>query len=134
MILPHAACVVDMSMTSGGSRPAGAPNAIGLEPRKMRFMPGGTMIESVCVRAMPTMPSRAAASTKYAHAPQWELLWAAATPTPDSRASVIASCMARSATTWPMPAPPSTTALDGPVRRTRISGLALIVPLRRRVA
>jgi hypothetical protein len=62
--LPQAAWVVDMSMITGGSFPPGAPNAIGLEPRKMLFMPGGTMIASVWVSATPSMPSRTASSTK----------------------------------------------------------------------
>ena len=123
-----------MSMITG-SRAPGAPNAIGLEPRKMRFIPGGTMIGSVCVSATPIMPSlhrhldepgagaavRAVARDHCAHAAV-------------SRDREIASCMARAATSWPMPASPSTTAAEGPVRLAVMLGRAFTLPLRRRVA
>jgi hypothetical protein len=122
-----------MSMITG-SRAPGAPKAIGFEPRKMRFMPGGTMIESVCVSAMPIMPLRTAISTNQAHAPQCELLRATTAPTPLCAARAIASSIARLATSWPMPRSPSTTAADGPVRRSVMLGCAFTVPLRRRVA
>ena len=79
----------------------------------MRFIPGGTMIESVCVSATPIMPSLTASSTNQAQAPQCELLRATTAPTPLSFAREIASCMARCATSWPMPASPSTTAAEG---------------------
>ena len=71
--LPSAMLVVAMSMMTGGPSPAGAPKASGLEPRKIFFIPVGTMIGSVWVMAMPIMPARAACSTNQAMAPQCEL-------------------------------------------------------------
>jgi len=63
----------------------------------MRFIPGGTMMGSVWVSATPIIPAASASSTKYAQAPQWELLCTATAPTPLSFARAMASFIARTA-------------------------------------
>ena len=99
----------------------------------MRFIPGGTMIESVWVRATPIIPAFTAISTNQAQAPQCELLRATTAPTPLSFAIEMASCMAVA-----QPLPHTGIAVDHGGRRAGApradAGPRLTVPLRRRVA
>jgi hypothetical protein len=76
------------------------------------------------------MPRSTACRANQPAAPKWLLLCTEANPIPAVSASSIASRMARRATTWPGPLPPSTVAVAGPVCTTWMSGRVAISPRR----
>ena len=135
MILPRAATEHAMSSTSGGSPRSGNATANGLLPSIASFPPHGTMwLMPPIVYARPIISRRDAISANHAAAPKWLLLRTETNAgSPCSAAFRTATSIAHADTTWPMPLPPSTTAVERVSRtiamRGRGGGRAAAQPL-----
>ncbi|MCY1452161.1 hypothetical protein D9M71_690640 [compost metagenome] len=84
MILPRATSDNDRSITTGAWPRRGNTAAMGLVPNSGRRPPQPGIAAGELPMAMPTMPTRATASSGSAAAPKWWLLVTAATPAPVS--------------------------------------------------
>jgi hypothetical protein len=124
----HGIDVVAMSRHTGSAPARGTAIETGLVPRKGREPPCGATTGPACVKATPTSPCAAAARVYKAIAPQCDEPLTPTAPMPHSRASSIATALARWATTMPCPSSPATCAVAGPLRVTTIRGRAFIEP------